>query len=560
MAKTLNTRIVNKNDTLELWSKSDLVLKKGEIAIAMIETATGGNYSVPTCMMKVGDGVSEFSALNWVAAPAADVYTWAKKENPTIDELPGNLKTAIKNLQSAIGEGGSVADSIAAAISKLDYADDAVAKQFVTAVKEEDGVIAVTRRALAADDIPALAISKITGLQAALDAKGAKADVDKNTEDIATNAEAIATNKTAIETEVAARQTTDTKLAEVKTTADAALPKATYDTFIKTVNADAIADAKKAGTDAAAALNAYKTTNDTALADEKSQREAADTTNANNITAVGERVTTLESSIKGLTGAMHFVGVSTTDPATKATITGKTTFAAGDVCLYNTKEFVYDGTKWVELGDEGSHLTKTEAANTYVAKTDYDAKISTIEGNISTINTELDKKALASDLTTLEGRVTTNTGDISTLKTTVGSASSGLVKDVADLKTTVGGASSGLVKKVADAEATITAHTTAIAGKVDKVTGKGLSTNDYTTDEKNKLKGIASGAQVNVIEEVQLDGTKVAPTGKAVNLTGLAKATDLSGVKDRVAAIENDYLKEADEIIFDCGSSSKNIF
>ena len=34
--------------------------------------------------------------------------------------------------------------------------------------------------------------------------------------------------------------------------------------------------------------------------------------------------------------------------------------------------------------------------------------------------------------------------------------------------------------------------------KVDKVTGKGLSTNDYTTDEKNKLAGIAAGAEVNV--------------------------------------------------------------
>ena len=36
-----------------------------------------------------------------------------------------------------------------------------------------------------------------------------------------------------------------------------------------------------------------------------------------------------------------------------------------------------------------------------------------------------------------------------------------------------------------------------IGAKVDKVDGKGLSTNDYTTSEKNKLKGIASGAEVN---------------------------------------------------------------
>lgn len=37
-----------------------------------------------------------------------------------------------------------------------------------------------------------------------------------------------------------------------------------------------------------------------------------------------------------------------------------------------------------------------------------------------------------------------------------------------------------------------------ISGKVDKVTGKGLSTNDYTTTEKDKLAGIAAGAEVNV--------------------------------------------------------------
>ena len=34
--------------------------------------------------------------------------------------------------------------------------------------------------------------------------------------------------------------------------------------------------------------------------------------------------------------------------------------------------------------------------------------------------------------------------------------------------------------------------------KVDKITGKGLSTNDYTTTEKNKLSGIEAGAEVNV--------------------------------------------------------------
>ena len=39
-----------------------------------------------------------------------------------------------------------------------------------------------------------------------------------------------------------------------------------------------------------------------------------------------------------------------------------------------------------------------------------------------------------------------------------------------------------------------TATQTALNKKVDKVTGKGLSTNDYTTAEKNKLSGVAAGA------------------------------------------------------------------
>lgn len=39
---------------------------------------------------------------------------------------------------------------------------------------------------------------------------------------------------------------------------------------------------------------------------------------------------------------------------------------------------------------------------------------------------------------------------------------------------------------------------TGLAGKVDKVAGKGLSTNDFTNTLKDKLDGVAAGAEVNV--------------------------------------------------------------
>ena len=38
----------------------------------------------------------------------------------------------------------------------------------------------------------------------------------------------------------------------------------------------------------------------------------------------------------------------------------------------------------------------------------------------------------------------------------------------------------------------------ALSNKVDKATGKGLSTNDYTTADRQKLAGIAANAQANV--------------------------------------------------------------
>lgn len=74
--------------------------------------------------------------------------------------------------------------------------------------------------------------------------------------------------------------------------------------------------------------------------------------------------------------------------------------------------------------------------------------------------------------------------------------------------------------------------------KVDKITGKGLSTNDYTTEEKNALAKVvqdvagltATGGQANVIETVKVNGTALTPEEKAVNidLSAYALKSDIS--------------------------------
>lgn len=64
--------------------------------------------------------------------------------------------------------------------------------------------------------------------------------------------------------------------------------------------------------------------------------------------------------------------------------------------------------------------------------------------------------------------------------------------------------------------------------KVDKVEGKQLSTNDYTNDDKNKLKFIEAQAQVNVLEGVQVNGVDVVPTNKKANITVPTKVSELT--------------------------------
>ena len=55
--------------------------------------------------------------------------------------------------------------------------------------------------------------------------------------------------------------------------------------------------------------------------------------------------------------------------------------------------------------------------------------------------------------------------------------------------------------------ASISGLQTALDGKVDKITGKQLSTEDFTTALLTKLNGIAAGAQVNVATNLSVSGT-----------------------------------------------------
>ena len=87
--------------------------------------------------------------------------------------------------------------------------------------------------------------------------------------------------------------------------------------------------------------------------------------------------------------------------------------------------------------------------------------------------------------------------------------------------------------------ATKTELTDGLAGKVSVVAGKGLSTEDYTSEDKTKRAGIATGAQVNVIDAVS-DEFEINAEGKVLGVKGIASSkitgldTSLEGKVDKV--------------------------
>ena len=92
--KLLQTRIQLKYDTYTNWSANNPVLKAGEVAIATIasgNTQEVNSVTAPQVLLKVGDGTSNYNALPFVSAKAADVYSWAKKTETEFTTWVRNL-------------------------------------------------------------------------------------------------------------------------------------------------------------------------------------------------------------------------------------------------------------------------------------------------------------------------------------------------------------------------------------------------------------------------------------------------------------------------------------
>lgn len=141
--KIFNTRILNKIDTLENWSKSTLKIKNGEICLATVAASAGTGLEEPVIMAKIGTAEEKtFAELPWsFHAKASDVLAACKSEaslkafvnsviadagiasDDAMQELAGRV-TAVEGL---VGD-TKVATQISDAIAALDLANTYDAK------------------------------------------------------------------------------------------------------------------------------------------------------------------------------------------------------------------------------------------------------------------------------------------------------------------------------------------------------------------------------------------------------------------------------------------------
>ena len=393
---TLNTRIQLKFDTYQNWLDNDIVLLKGEIGIAEIPADTGVVQSEPAYLIKIGDGTKKFSQLDWVSGKAADVYAWAKAATKPIyqaseivgleDFISGEVEDT--NTQYQIVRNGNLGFKLQKKdIGDPDFTDvntiTLVAPTLVSGsangtVAYNGSDVAVTGLKDAAYTTVAAIIEQVTG--------------PAEPEEPATGADnTIAGAKAYADEKVAALDFTDA---------------AVEHQFITAVNeTDGVVSVTRAQP-AVADINGLDTTlaakQDTVVfntAYDASSNKAATMTDVTN-------------AVAGLSGAMHFVGESTTDPAGGTVTIGEEPYSgkSGDVVLFGQKEYVFDGTNWKLLGDEGSYAVKGAITNADIASgAAIDAsKVAGLEQAISDIaglKTSVGATPVAEQITTAIGNL-----------------------------------------------------------------------------------------------------------------------------------------------------------
>lgn len=552
--KELMTRIQSKIATLTEWKAVEATFKplRGEICIAQVDSDPIAT-TAPTMLIKVGDGENFFKDLTWLSARAADVQSF--------------LKVNVNGKSTNKGQAWTQAD-------------------FETWIKS---LVDVT-------DIDLSAYVK------AEDVKAVHAQVETNKQDIAGINSALADTITPAINDYGTRLgTAEGKISGLETAvgdANSGLVKGVADINAKigTVSTDTtvvamIADAKKAGTDAATAI-------------ENLQKDGgAIYENAADIAELQGAVEDINNAIGTVTDGKTVVGmIGDVDAKIGTVAEGKTVVG-----------MIGDVNGQVNLNKEAIELLnkddKTAGSIDYkiaqeVAKliSDNDADIDTLEEIAAWItNDQTGAAKMNKDIADAQVAID-NLEKVGSEKNTIVSIKAGTTEMTPDASRVVNLGALAAKDEVVESDLA-SALATKINGKVDTATFTPVS--EAVTDHGKRVADLeAVDAEHNVIVEVKLNGNKVAPdSNRAVNIElgdlaskdevakadlaaalaeelnakattqaltdGLAlkadksayeqTVADLDVAEEKIAAFETRFGVAGDVLIFNCGSSTVNV-
>jgi hypothetical protein len=589
IVKELNTRIALKYDSYANWTTApgkDLVLLAGEIGICEIPAVNGDSRVAPTVLFKVGNGSKKFYELPWASAKAADVYSWAKAETVVLDgevikfktgeevvhqidlskfALNTELNAAIERiaaLEADFGTEGIVTDHEARldVLEGADTVDGSVAKALKDAKAYTDDREAAIKLAYEAyaDQAEADAIAKA---EEKVDVERKR--INKIDEDNAARDKNISDNAAAI-----------AKEAEDRAAADAAINEKFGAEYSKTATvAAAIADAKKAGTDAAAAVTALSDgqvkTNKEDIA--KNKEDIADLNDA-----LDEEIQLRKDADKGLSDRLDSIEAFF-NAADHDGQDGGLTDALDT--LKEIQDYLNgDGSAAGSVVDRiaANEDAIADLEDLFVEGGAFNERVEDVEEAVATLQDIVDgytdKGAIKTAVDAAQGDATQALADADN----AAKAAKAAQDDVDALERVVGDANSGLVKAVADVTGTANKNKEDIAGLTTRMgTAEGnistlqgiVSTGD---DSNANLRQAITALQTLTgdankgNEKLRSDLTALADIVNDAD-TGLAKtkaiadgaATLAASNAERLSVIEGDYLKAADDFIINCGSSTK---
>lgn len=651
--KVFQTRIQLKYDSYDNWLTADPVLKKGEMAIATIPegNTTSKLQNLPNVVLKIGDGASKYSVLPFVSGLAADVYSWAKAATK-----PSYAASEISGLQAAIEQYSDYdTNTQYKIVQAVDAEKAAIPGKYQLQSKELDGewqnvtdsLIDVTdafgRIATLETTVKGLtggAGSIASQIDTAI--KKLNATVSNRTNEDAVNADGL--DVTIVQENGALKSVTATIKEGTYDAAGAAAAVLGKDS--DTAGASTVFGANKAAAaaqtkanEAAAAAAQEATDRATAISNlSYTGYEAGDADNSETISFVGE-ISEANGVISATKRDLKFKTAYNSESnkvATEADVNAVvekfsksltykgmkdalpedvSSYQTGDVIIVGTLEYIFDGTKFDQFGDEGvadavkksltsaaqegtSDETITSIVQTNGMVTATRSKISIsgdqvkldkeggTEGEKETLTERLAsiKNGASADVTALEEKVNTNKAAIDVLNGTVETAGSvdkkindkvvGLVSTVSQDAAEANGQltltvvqENGTLKSVSGS---IKAGTYDAAGAAAAVLGE--STN--TAENKTVYGAFAAAAAAqksaddaaSAITKLTSDGAVATETQTDGKFGVLTQVKQTNGAVSKGAEVmlhkvaasgKIDDLDQTAYVIFNCGSATE---